>query len=465
MLILLSLFITTSLISCHQPLSSEDDSLVMNLANKNQATEIVSQETGVLTIWWYDGYVEAEKTFLKKIVRDWEKNNGKKIQLVFFDQKQLLKEIEAAVKSGATPDITVDRTQLVTRLAWQGKLKDVSAIVEPVLNSFPKAILKNSYQYNNLTKEKSYYAVPIYQEGVYFHYWRDVLEELGYSAADIPQDWDGFWQFWLKIDKQLPPKQQIFALGLPTSPYSTDTFLFFEHILEAYDIRILNSRNQLLTKNPKTRQGIIKALKWWAKLYQDEYIPPSALVWDNSDNNSSFYNRVVAMTPNPTLSIPASRAEESDVYFKQIATVAFPHKPNGQPMTYITRVRQALVFADRNLSDATSFLSYLIQPEVLADYMEAAGGRFFPANKANWDDPFWTNPEDPHISIVRKMLTESPTRPHYFSDNPAYMEVLEKNVWGQALYSILAEDLSPEMAADKAISQINQIFNQWKSNK
>ena len=134
-------------------------------------------------------------------------------------------------------------------------------------------------------------------------------------------------------------------------------------------------------------------------------------------------------------------------------------------MTYITRVRQALVFADRNLSDATSFLSYLIQPEVLADYMEAAGGRFFPANKANWDDPFWTNPEDPHISIVRKMLTESPTRPHYFSDNPAYMEVLEKNVWGQALYSILAEDLSPEMAADKAISQINQIFNQWKSNK
>ena len=452
--------ITTTFIACRQ-LPSSETSVALKLDNTNQTAEIVSKETGVLTIWWYDGYVEAEKTFLKKIVRDWEKENGKKIQLVFFDQSQLLKEIEAAVESGATPDITVDRTQLVTRLAWQGKLTDVSTIVEPVINSFPNSVLKNSYQYNNTVKEKSYYAVPIYQEGIYFHYWRDLLEKSGYSKSDIPQDWDGFWQFWVKVQKQLPSQQKVFAFGIPTSPYSTDTFLFFEHILEAYDVTILNSRNELLIQQPKNRQGIIKALKWWAQLYQDEYIPPSALVWENVDNNSSFYNRIVAMTPNPTLSIPASRAEEQDVYFRALGTLPFPNKPSGEPMTYITRVRQALVFADRNFEDASSFLSYLIQPQVLANYIEAAGGRFFPANKANWDDPFWTNPEDPHISRVRKMLTQSPTRSHYFSDNPAYMEVLEKNVWGQALYSILTENISPEVAADQAIAEIEQIFKQW----
>ena len=464
LIVLLSLLITITLIACGQlPAADNSVEIDSNQMNQEKAAEIVSQETGVLTIWWYEGYVEAEDSFLKKIVGDWEKENGKKIQLVFFDQDQLLKEIGKAVESGATPDITVDRTQLVTRLAWQGKLKDVSTIVKPVINSFPNSILKNSYQYNNSTKAKSYYAVPIYQEGIYLHYWQDMLEQLGYSPADIPQDWDDFWQFWLTIQQQLPQQESVFALGLPTSPYSTDTFLFFEHILEAYNVKILNSRNQLLINHPRNRQGIIKALEWWAKLYQQEYIPPSALVWENSDNNSSFYNRIVAMTPNPTLSIPASRAEEQEVYLKQLGTVGFPKKPNGQPMTYITRVRQALVFADRNFDDAVSFLSYLIRPEVLADYMEAAGGRFFPSNKANWDDPFWTNPEDPHISSVRKLLTESPTRPHYFSDNPAYMEVLEKNVWGHALYSILTEDTSPEVAADQAISQINQIFSQWQS--
>ena len=108
------------------------------------------------------------------------------------------------------------------------------------------------------------------------------------------------------------------------------------------------------------------------------------------------------------------------------------------------------------------FLSYLVQPEVLASYIEAAGGRFFPVNKNNWDDPFWNNPDDPHLSTVRQMLTESPTRPHYFSDNPAYMEVFEENVWGQALHQIITEGASPEEATDWAIARIIQIFRQWR---
>ncbi len=463
LIVLLSLLITTTFIACRQ-LPSSETSVAIKLDNRNQTAEIVSKETGVLTIWWYEGYVAAEKTFFEKIVRDWEKENRKKIQLVFFDQEALLDEaLNEALESGATPDITLNHTQLVTSLAWQGKVKDVSTIVKPIINSFPNSVLKNSYQYNNITKKKSYYAVPIYQEGVYLHYWRDMLQQLGYGDEDIPQDWDGFWQFWLTIQQQLQSQQQeVFGLGFTTSPYSTDTFLFFEHVLEAFNVKLVNSRNQLLIKQPKTRQGIIQALEWWTQFYRQEQIPPSALLWKNADNNSSFYNRIVAMTPNPTLSIPAARADEPDVYLNQIGTVMFPHKPNGEPMTYITKVRQALVFADRNFEDASSFLSYLIQPEILANYIEAAGGRFFPANKANWDDPFWTNPEDPHISRVRKMLTQSPTRSHYFSDNPAYRSVLEKNVWGQALYSILTEDISSEVAADQAISQIEQIFKQWE---
>ena len=463
MLALLSLLITITFVACRQ-LPSNENSAILKLDNQDKVVEIVSKETGVLTIWWYEGYVPAEKTFFEKIVRDWEKENSKKIQLVFFDEEALLDEaINEALKTGATPDITLNHTQLVTQLAWSGKVKDVSDVIKPVANSFPNSILKNSYQYNNITKKKSYYAVPIYQEGVYLHYWRDMLEQLGYSSEDIPQDWSGFWQFWMTVQQQLQAQdQEVFGLGFTSSPHSTDTFLFFEHILEAFDVKIFNSRNQLLINHPKNRQGIIKALDWWTQLYKQAYIPPSSLVWGNVDNNSSFYNRIVAMTPNPTLSIPAARADEQDVYLKQLGTVAFPLKPSGEPMTYITKVRQALVFADRNFEDATSFLSYLIQPEVLARYIEAAGGRFFPANKANWNDPFWTNPEDPHISLVRKMLTESPTRSHYFSDSPAYMSVLEQNVWGQALSSIITEDISPEVAADRAISQIKQIFSQWQ---
>ena len=432
--------------------------------NPDIATGIVSKESGVLTIWWYKGYVEAEKTYLEKIVKDWEKENSKKIQLVFFDQEVLLDgEIKNAVASGATPDIAINQGQLEFRLAWEGKLKDVSAIIKPVKSSFPDSVLKNSYQYNNVTKKKSYYAVPIYQEEVNLHYWRDLVEQAGYKDLDIPQDWDSFWQFWTKVQQKLQSQQQkVFGLGFNTYPSSSDTFLFFEYILEAYNVKILDHQGRLLTDRPETRQGIIQALKWWEQFYQQGYIPPSALVWENPDNNSAFHNRIVAMTPNPTLSIPAARVEEPEVYFNQIGTIPYPNKPSGEPMTYLTKVRQVLVFADRNFEDAQSFLSYFIQPQILGSYIEAAGGRFFPVNKNNWDDPFWNDPEDPHISTIRKMFTESPTRSHYFSDNPAYVDVLEENIWGQALYQIVVDGGSPEESADLAIARIEEIFNQWQ---
>ena len=462
-IVLFSLSIAISFIIYRQLSSEVTSNSEISSVAANAETEIVTKETGVLTIWWYEGYVEAEKTFLRKIVNDWEKANNKKIKLVFMSEKLLLEELEKAIASGITPDITIDRTQLVTRLAWSGKLTDVSAIIKPVENSFPDSVLKNSYQYNNVTKEKSYYAVPIQQEAIYLHYWRDLLEELGYTAEDIPQDWEGFWQFWTKVQQKLQSGQQeIFGLGFSTSPNSTDTFLFFEQVLEAYNVKILDAKGRLLVNRPETRQGITQALAWWTQLYQQKYIPPSSLLWENADNNSSFYNQIVAMVPNSTLSIPAVRADEKDVYFNRIGTVGYPRKPNGEPMNYVIRVRQALVFADRAFEDAQSFLSYLIQPEVLSSYIEAAGGRFFPVNKANWDDPFWNNPDDPHLSTVRKMLTESPTRPHYFSDNPAYMEVFEENIWGQALHQILTEDRTPEEAADWAIARIIQIFRQWR---
>ncbi|MEM9272741.1 MAG: ABC transporter substrate-binding protein [Cyanobacteria bacterium P01_F01_bin.143] len=461
--LILLLFLLTATAIIYRQSRPKTESI--ELSESNESTEIVSAETGILTIWWYQGYLDAERETLRQIVQEWEKQSRKKIKLVFFKESTLIKEIERALESGATPDIFIDRTQLVTRLAWEGKLKDVSELMQPITDSFPEPILQNAYQYNNQTKKKSYYAVPILQEGIYLHYWRDLLTQLGYSDSDIPQDWEGFWEFWLQIQKQLSTeeqKKQIFALGFPSSALSTDTFLFFEHILEAYNIEVVDSEGQLTVSNPQTRQGIINALQWWTQFYQDEYIPPSAIVWENGDNNASFYNRIVAMTANPTLSIPAGIAEDQDTYYEKLGTVAFPKKPNGEPMTYIPRVRQVLVFADRNLDDAKSFLSYLIQPEVLENYIEASGGRFFPTNKDYWNSAFWNNPDDPHISTVHRMLAQSQTRPHHFSNSPAYMEVLEANVWGRALYRILADGLSPEVAGDEAIAQIQEIFQRWE---
>ena len=96
--------------------------------------------------------------------------------------------------------------------------------------------------------------------------------------------------------------------------------------------------------------------------------------------------------------------------------------------------------------------SYFIQPEVIGDYLKAAGGRFFPVNEKSWADPFWTDPADPHIFTAAQPLINRQTRLSYTALNPAYSLILKEGIWGQALNSIIVDQVSPEQAADNAIA-------------
>jgi multiple sugar transport system substrate-binding protein len=39
--------------------------------------------------------------------------------------------------------------------------------------------------------------------------------------------------------------------------------------------------------------------------------------------------------------------------------------------------------------------------------------------------------------------------------------VLKDSIWGKALTKVVLDNLSPEQAADEAIAQIKQIFEEW----
>jgi multiple sugar transport system substrate-binding protein len=54
------------------------------------------------------------------------------------------------------------------------------------------------------------------------------------------------------------------------------------------------------------------------------------------------------------------------------------------------------------------------------------------------------------------------TSSFYTALNPAYSEVGEQRIWGQAIFAVAQGNLSPEQAADIAINQIKNIFTQWK---
>ncbi|NJR40116.1 MAG: carbohydrate ABC transporter substrate-binding protein [Leptolyngbyaceae cyanobacterium CSU_1_4] len=293
----------------------------------------------------------------------------------------------------------------------------------------------------------------------------DHLAQLGLSSEDIPDNWNEFWQFWQQAQTQLRQlgESKIYGLGLTLSPASSDLFVLFEQILEAYDIELLNAQGQLQLKEPQVRQGIITAMQWLTQLYQDQYVPPESLNWVDSDNNVNFLNHNMLMTANPSLSIPVSQRDDPDLYFQKIATREFPKKPSGEQMRTLISVKQALIFKNaKNINAAKAFLTYFIEPAHLNSYLINSRGRSFPTMPSSLKNPFWQDANDPHISKAVQQF-QGQTRLFYHVLNPAYSQVQEDSVWGQALQQIIVNGKSPEAAVDEAIARIQKIFDEWQN--
>ncbi|MDJ0567529.1 MAG: ABC transporter substrate-binding protein [Pleurocapsa sp. MO_192.B19] len=425
-----------------------------------------TQDT-VLKLWWDKGYNREEDEALKKLVKNWEQETGNKVQIYFYTLDARSEKPQRHIPSGSIPDIFISfkaESTLNPSLAWEGKLMDVTDIIEPVKEIYDRGALETAYYFNNVAQKRSYYAVPIHRAALHLYYWQDLLEKTGRTKADIPQDWDGFWQFWLDVGKDLRTKHQqdIYPIGLPMSVEAGDTYQAFEHILEAYNVNLVDSKGNLLVDNPQVRQGIIKCLDWYTQYYLQGYTPKDAVNWNNAANNRLFLNRKILTTTNASLSIPAALRKDPDTYRNKLGIVELPNKPNGEPMRHIFLVEQAVIFNNAAHPQlAKDFLGYLIQPEIINNFLKESG-RHSPVYKSAYKDSYWTNLEDPHTSTVTQTLTKSKIRPIYPTVTPAYSIVLKENIWGQSLEKIVLNNITPEQAADEAIAQIKEIFEQWE---
>ena len=443
-------------------------SLILVTCSSNQTQNSLQQPHSdpVLTIWWNRGFYPEQEEALQKVITDWQKKTNNKVEISFFSTDDILEAGTNALTEGKPPDIffsQIGEFTLIPKWAWEGKLVDVSDVIEPVKTFYDNTALKSVYLYNNVESKSSNYAVPIMQQGLHLHYWSDLIREAN-LGEEIPKNWDEFWQFWQNAQKNLRQqgKSNIYALGLPMSIDGTDTSIVFEQILEASNLQIVDKEGKLQINKPAMREKIVEILEWYSSFYKNGYVPPATVNWRNSDNNINFLNRNTLMTINPTMSIPASQQEDEEIYFNKMRTIEFPNNPNGEKPTSLVSIKQPVIFkSSAHPKLAKEFLLYLVQPENLGPYIKGARGRYFPIMPQLWSDPFWTDTKNPHISVASQQLTASKTRLFKNSINPAYSQVYSENIWGKTMRKVLIEGVSPTEATDIAIERITEIFSQW----
>ena len=437
---------------------------------------VLAQAQEKLTVWWVKGFYKAEDDALFEAVKKFEaKHKNIKVELSQYPIQDTIPKTVSALDSGSPPDVAYSDVydfQVTAKWAYDGKLEDISKVIDPLRAKFEPAALSTTFLFNNATQSRAYYAFPIKQQTMHIQYWKDMLVESGFKESDIPKDWRGYWDFWcdkVQVGYRKNSGKRGFGTGFPMGVDSSDTFFSFLTFMDAYNVKLVNDSGKLLVDDPAVREGLIKAMSDYTSVYVKGCTPPSSTSWKDPDNNVAFHNKTIVMTHNATISIaakwlddmnnaaltPEQRATAKKNYTELIATAGFPSKPDGGKMVYRAAVKTGVIFKDaKNKEGAKKFVAFMLEEANLTPYVEGSLGRWFPVQKTAQQSPFWKG--DPHRLAVYNQFMNG-TTPFEFTKNFKFTVLNNENVWGKAMNRILNEKIPVDKAVDEMIARIKVV--------
>src|SRR5262245_65646977 len=118
-----------------------------------------AQAADPLTVWWTQGFYEAENKAVIDNLAAWEKASGTKVNLTIMNGADLITKLVAAMQVGDVPDlvhsVTGDRF-LVPRASWDDQLVDVTDVIESQKSEFHPTAMLGSQFYNAKLKKHAF---------------------------------------------------------------------------------------------------------------------------------------------------------------------------------------------------------------------------------------------------------------------------------------------------------------------
>jgi multiple sugar transport system substrate-binding protein len=300
----------------------------------------------------------------------------------------------------------------------------------------------------------------------YVHVWKNLLEQAGFTLADIPKEWEPFWSFW--CDQVQPAvrkalgREDIWGMALPMSVQASDTSTALEQFLWAHTP---TPAGWSLVDAPAAQAVFVRQLAAYTSIYKKGCTPPDAVRWTNVDNNKAFLEQRVVMVPNPSLSIPGALRSARPVDYRENAvTLEWPQNAFGGPLIIIGGASAAVVFrAGGHTATALEFVHFLVADGWLAHWLDFSGDRLLPPMRGLIDKPFWLDPGDPHR---QRAAVQTLTQPHILGwwgilkEQERLFHTADPPIYETAVHHIVAEGFTPEQAADEAIARVKQILSE-----
>ena len=185
---------------------------------------------------------------------------------------------------------------------------------------------------NGTTGRRGLYVLPMGRTTNHVHVWKSLLEQAGFTLADIPKEWDAFWSFW--CDQVQPAVRQATAAttsgasGLPCRSKRPTPRTGSGQFMHAYEADYVTRDGRLVIDEPEVRR---QARQGDRQLHGDlpQGLHPARFgrLGRSAATTRQFLAQTVVMTLNMTLSIPnALKATRPDDYYKNAATIEWPRR-------------------------------------------------------------------------------------------------------------------------------------------
>ena len=440
-------------------------SLALTASGALTRPHIANAAATTAEVWWNQGFAQEEDTAFLAMVADYEKASGNKIDHSLIPFAPLRQKAVSAIQSGIVPDIMeVLDLQFAGLHTWDDKLVDLSDIVEQHKAQFAPMALTTCHLYNNTAKRRAYYIAPLKITGVPFHIWRSLVEKAGYKIADIPDRWDAFIDFFRPVQDNLRAlgMRNLYAYGYQLTANGGDPIATFNAFMIAYGGKdLVTPDGKLHTDDPQIREAAVKALVRLTTPYKDGYVPPGVVNWNDADDNNAFHAKLMVMDFDGTISTEVALYNKKEDY-NDIVTRGLPLGNDGKELpAQVTTFGPMVPKGAKNVAAAKEFISYMMQPGVMNQYLKAGLGRWMlPVPEIANSDPFWLK-EDPHREAYCKETLLGSTMPFYEVFNPGMAQVNAEHLFSVAEFDVMKDGMAPEKAIDKAFKRCEEILAKY----
>ena len=427
---------------------------------------IAKAQATTATVWWTQGFAQEEDIAFQKLVADYQKASGNTIDYTLGPFAPMRQKIVAAMTSGAVPDLFQNNpVEILALYAWDNKLVDLADVIETQRAQYTDTALLTAHCYNSVEKRRGYYSVPYTCAVRPNHIWRPLVEKAGYSMEDIPKTWDAYYDFFKEVQKRQRGQgtRNVYGMGFQLNTTGNDSNALFDYFLIAYGGKdVVTADGKLNVNDPEVKEAAIRAVTYPTNAYKEGFVPPGAINWNDADDNNAFHAKQIVMDLDGTISTEVavlSQGKKED--YDAIVTMGLALSNDGKPLPSESLHTGGLIpQGAKNIEVAKEFLKFMIQPQVLNEYLKAGLGRNIPCMPSiAKDDPWWS--ADPHRAAYTQQGLLGPTVPNFWVFNPAYASVENTHVWPTAWADVIGGGLTPEAAVDKAFRRVAEIFAKY----